>query len=143
MVKSILYVLLAKQLEQYLDERRWELYNRNNTTKPNSSDITTWALNDFISSISSAYQTALSFSSDLKQISIDRYEVILLKGNNNGLRTIYDLLLSEAIRYFKEGEKYNTQPIQAFTLNNPELFSLGDRFISCQSLHPTAIIISG
>ena len=128
--KAVLHSLLAKQYRQYYNNYRWNLYNRKNTTGIAKEDITTWSNDDFISAISSHFLRSIKDARLLQQKPVAAYDAVIIKGNNRPLRpTLYDLLAHEALDYFKSGENYSTNPMNAFTISDVNALAPLDTFI--------------
>ncbi len=116
---SILYCLLANRYQQYYNNNRWKFYNRSKTINFKKEDIETWNAEDFGSAISQNYLLSLKNAKALQQIKLAAYDAIILKGNARYLRpTLYDVLVHEALDYFKSGDYYLTKPAYAFELIN-------------------------
>jgi hypothetical protein len=128
--RSILYSLLAKQYRRYYNEHRWNLYNRNNTIKDNKDDIATWSADDFFQAINKVYASSLSYKTKLQQQKIETYEAVLSNGDGRVRRpSLYDLLMHEALDYYKSGDINNTKPIQLFSITDSKALGNADVFI--------------
>ncbi len=128
--KAVLNSLLAKQYRQYYNNHRWNLYSRKNTQGLLKDDITTWSNDEFISAITFHYLASVKNKKALQQKKIETYDAIIIKGNTRKLRpTLFDLLAHEALDYFKSGDSYTTQPLNAFIINNEKSLRPMDDFI--------------
>jgi TonB-dependent SusC/RagA subfamily outer membrane receptor len=118
--RSILYSLLASQYERYYNQHRWNLYNRKSTTQGKTDSIATWSLDELSNAITRNYLLSIAQRSSLQQKKIEIYEAIIISGTARKLRpTLYDLLAHRALDYFKTGNIYTNQPVDAFVINNP------------------------
>ncbi len=128
-VKSILYCLLANTYRQFYYNNRWKYYNRSKTINFNKTDIETWNADDFGEAISKNYLKSVEKASLLQNVSLDEFEAIIIKGNARKLRpTLYDLLIHEALDYFKTGDYYLTKPAYAFELKDISALRLSKLF---------------
>lgn len=117
--KSILYSLLASRYLQYYNANRWQVYNRSKTTGFVKSDIETWNADNFGFAISDNFSNSIANVNELQQVAIADYDAIISKGNARHLRpTLFDLLVHEALDYFKTGDYYLTKPTYAFELKD-------------------------
>ncbi|MDB5251344.1 MAG: alpha-2-macroglobulin [Flaviaesturariibacter sp.] len=140
---SLLQSITASLYWQYLQQHRWELYNRTATREVASTDMTTWSLADLHQKITSLYLASLKPAALLKATPLGRYEPILLKGNKRALRpTLYDLLAFEAIQYFRNGEYELRQAERVVRIDDPAAFAPAPtfakaRFPRADTLAPT------
>ena len=115
----ILYSILANRYQQYYHNNRYKFYNRSKTISYKKEDIETWNADDFGNAITENYTKSMAFPKALQQVDLATYDAIILKGNARKLRpTLYDLLVHEALDYFKSGDYYLTKPSYAFELND-------------------------
>jgi hypothetical protein len=127
--RSILHSILGGLYEQYLEEHRWELYDRTNTVNFDKSDLTTWTADDLHKKISYHYLQSLKEKAILIQTRPDRYDPVIDKGNTRLLRpTLYDLLAHRALGYFVNDERDIKKPAYAFEISQPEAFAPAARF---------------
>lgn len=115
---GILQVLLAKNLYNYYSVHRWQLYDRKETVTTNKQDISTWSIGDFRNAITDAYLLALKQASILQQTPLQAYDPVIIRGNRLSPNTrLYDLVMREAIDFFKSGELYIDLPVETFLFN--------------------------
>ncbi len=118
--KAILQALLAKAYQRYYEAHRWEIYNRKNTNTRIDTAIRSWSPLDFRESITYHYLQSIKHPHVLQKESLHPYSAILIRGNSQAVRpTLYDLLVNEALSYFRSGESYITSPVFSFELTNP------------------------
>ncbi|MFL5810565.1 MAG: alpha-2-macroglobulin family protein, partial [Flavisolibacter sp.] len=128
---SILNNLLANLYWQYLQEHRWELYNRTNTVDFNKSDIATWTLEDLHKKISEVFLESIKNENVLKQTKLEPFDAIIVKGNVRNLRpTLFDLLAHHALQYFSNTERDIKKPAYAFEITQPQAFDMAADFAS-------------
>lgn len=128
--KSILYNLLAKKYQSYYETYRWRIYNRTKTENFSFADIETWSVNDFHEAIARNYLLSTKFATALQNTQLSQFDAIIVKGNARDLQpTLYDLLIHDALAYFKTGDYYITKPTYAFELNNIAALLTADAFI--------------
>ncbi len=129
--KSILFCLLANRYEQYFNNNRWKYYNRNKTNNFSKADIETWNADDFNEAITKNYLASIANAFLLKTVKLEDFDAIIIKGNTRKLRpTLYDILMHEALNYFKTGDYYITKPAYAFELKDIKTLSTANEFIT-------------
>lgn len=129
--KSLLYCLLANRYQQYYNNNRWKYYNRSKTTNYTKADIETWNADDFNEAISKNYLASVANAYVLKTVQLEVFDAIIIKGNTRKLRpTLYDILMHEALDYFKTGDYYITKPAYAFELKDIKTLSAANHFIT-------------
>ena len=148
--KNILLSMQADLLVDYLDQNRYDLYDRTKLAVENDKDISNWSMEKFVGEISSLYNASLSNEPVLKKTSTAAFEAILTKGKNTkDLRpTIFDLLAHRALDYFLNDENYVTKPVYQFRLSEENIFAPVSRFIDIKfstpdssSLHLQALLL--
>jgi uncharacterized protein YfaS (alpha-2-macroglobulin family) len=147
--KSILKSIAAQLYWNYLQQNRYKLYQRTNTTNFDKKDIATWTSDELNQKISELFLASLKNEKLLQQTKLEPFDAIILKGNVRYLRpTLYDLLAHRALDYFKNDERNITRPAYAFEINDPVAFAPVNQFISEKfiskdslSLHQKALII--
>lgn len=131
--KSILQVLLAKRLNEYFNNHRWNLYGRKKTVNFTKSDIGTWGVDDFHKAIAGYFFEALNNKQALLQTGLKDYKAVLIHGTKSP-PSLYHLLAYEALNYFKSGDAYVTKPVYSFNISDSN--ALADRVTF--SSHPFA-----
>ncbi len=146
---SIIRSLVADLYWRYLQENRWQLYNRSNTVGFAKEDIATWTMEDLHRQIGNYYLASIRNDRLLKQTTLKPFEAIIEKGNFRELRpTLYDLLAHKALNYFRNDERDIKKPAYAFELSQPQAFLPAPQFIhfkfvtrDTSSLHYKALLI--
>jgi len=132
-VKNILLSIQAEMLWQYLQNHRWQFYNRTELKEENSKDISTWSLGKLHASITRLYKASLDPATEkqLKNTALESFEAILIKGENTRqLRpSLYDFLAFRALNYFMTDERDITRPAYQFTINDAAVFAPAETFI--------------
>jgi TonB-dependent SusC/RagA subfamily outer membrane receptor len=128
--KAILQSILADFKWQYLQQHRWQIYNRTKTTEVINSDLRTWDLNTLFTSIYSDFKHSIENRSLLQKEVISNFNYILIKGSETEkLRpTLYDLLAHRALVFFKSNESRITKPKNRFYIDNDAYFSTSKEF---------------
>ncbi|KQS24839.1 alpha-2-macroglobulin [Dyadobacter sp. Leaf189] len=129
-VNSIFSSLLASYYYNYYQQKRWQLYQRTETTGFLKEDIDTWSTTDFHHRIAELYLASLSNENELQQTKLEPFDAIITKGNARQLRpTLYDLLAHNALRYFSSDEPELKRPGYAFEINSASAFDPAADFI--------------
>ncbi|QEC69671.1 alpha-2-macroglobulin [Panacibacter ginsenosidivorans] len=142
--KSILYVLLAYNYENYFDEHAWQFSERSKTINFKKEDVATWSADDFNREIGALYNKALQPAAALQRTSLKFYNAIIIKGNAGNLRpTLYDLIAHKVLDHFKNDNNYITQPDYTFEIKEEAALSTADNFIqhSFKSVDSTSNIL--
>jgi hypothetical protein len=140
--RSILQSVLARQYRTYLQQHRWQLYNRTATVVRSSADFSTWTVDDFHQHIRELFLASLREEDLLKHSLLKDWAPILIKGNTPLLRpTLFDLLAHEALDYFKGSETDINQPEQVFEIDDSAVFAdaavfAGHTFATADSSSP-------
>ena len=123
--KNILQNMQAQLLWRYLQNHRYELYDRKAHLNENNKDLRTWDALTFHENITRLFKASLQNEKILQNNPLDEYDAVVEKGKNTRqLRpTLYDFLAFNAFDYFKDDETYITQPSYRFVLNDPAIFS--------------------
>ena len=127
--RSILNSLLAEMYWNFLQQNRYNLYNRTQTADFKKDDILTWGIEDLHKKIGELYRTSLKVERILEQTKLDPLDAIIIKGNARYLRpTLFDLLAHRALDYFKNDEQDITKPAYAFEIKDDKAFSPAREF---------------
>lgn len=148
--RSILQNITAKAYWLYLQNHRYQLYDRTNTGGVKKDDIATWTASDLHKKIGELFLASIKEEKLLQGIRIDTYDpILLIKGNTRSLRpTLFDLLAHQALDYFKSDERDLARPADVFELSDPAIFSDAGTFVRHQfitsdtaSLHYKALLL--
>ncbi len=135
-VKNILQNMQAEMFWQYLQRNRYKFYNRTKLAVEKSKDISTWSLEKLNETISTLYNQSLANEKLLQATKIEGFDPIIIKGvNTRQLRpTLYDFLAFRALDYFKNDERYLTNPAYKFTINDQVAFAPAAEFAKASFL---------
>jgi len=124
--RAILKSIQAESLLRYLQNNRYELYNRTDVQGDTSMDVSTWSEARLHREIAAAYAASLKDVEVLKKTDISKYNDIIKEGvgDTRKLRpTLYDLLAHRALDYYKSGESLVTSPENQFEVTDPAAFA--------------------
>ncbi len=134
--KAILQSLLAEKYFNWLQNHRWELYDRTKLAASNQKDITTMTASDIHEKVSSLYLSSIADRIMLQQTKLEPFDAIINKGNTRNLRpTLFDLLAHRALSYFKNNERDIEKPAYAFEIDNPAYFAPAPDFVKRKIQH--------
>lgn len=123
-VQSLLRLLLAKELQQYLQNNRWDIYNRKTVVNNQNPDINTWTIDDFRKNIAIQFEKIQQQIPLLQKITLDTYDAILIRGSKKYNHIdLADLCLREAITFYKSGDFFVSKTIDYFSIQNPKALS--------------------
>jgi len=127
---AILQSILADFKWQYLQQHRWQIYNRTKTTEIINTDFRTWDLNTLFTSIHIDFKNSIANSSALQSSSISNFNYILINetGTEKLRPTLYDLLANRALAFFKTNESRITKPKERFHIDRDSYFSRSTEF---------------
>lgn len=132
-VKNILQSIQAEMMWQYLQNHRWQFYNRTELKEEKSKDMSTWGLEKLHAEITKRYQASVDAKAEgmLKATKLDGFDAIIIKGENTrNLRpTLYDFLAFRALDYFMTDERDVTKPAYQFTINEAAAFAPVTEFV--------------
>lgn len=118
-VKSVLQLLLAKKIILYFNSYRWQIYNRKTAKGGKIPEIDTWSMDDFYTQISSLYLAVLKNEMLLQNISLQQYDAVLLQGTKKFVTSsLLDLVINEALDFFKSYQSYISKPIETYSLTD-------------------------
>jgi len=122
--RSILQSVLARQYWSYLQQHRWQLYNRTATVVRSSTDFSTWTVDDFHRHIRELFLASVREEVVLTHSPSKDWAPVLIEGNTPLLRpTLFDLLAHEALDYFSNSEADINQPEQVFEIEDSAVFA--------------------
>ena len=132
-VRSILKSMQAGLYLQYLQQHRYQLYDRTATIQFVKEDIATWTIEDFHRKISERYLQSIEHAGMLQQTRLEPFQAILIRGNARHLRpTLFDVLAHQALLYFKNKERDLKKPAYAFQITQPEALAPPQVFASAR-----------
>ncbi len=122
--KNILHSYLANLYWQYVQQNRYRIYNRTETTsKVNPEDFRTWDVTTLFSEITYHFEKSLKESKILQNASLKDFDAIIHKQENSEKYrpTLYDLLAYNALDFYKTSENSINQPSYKFEITNENL----------------------
>jgi len=127
---AILQSILADFKWQYLQQHRWQIYNRTKTTKIINTDLRTWDINTLFTSIHTDFKNSIANNNALQVFPISKFNYILIsETETEKLRpTLYDLLANRALDFFKTNESHITKPKERFHIDNNSYFLRSTEF---------------
>jgi hypothetical protein len=127
--RSILHSIAGTSYWNYLRMNRWQFYQRTPTKGYKKNDVSTWDLEQLYSRITLHFDSSLAETNLLKKTSLERFDPIILKGNVRYLRpTLFDLLAFRAIDYYRNDERYITEPTRHFEVTDSAAFADAQAF---------------
>lgn len=132
--KNILQSMQAEMLWQYLQQNRNNYYKPERTADDKSKNFPNWSIFKLHSAISSLYINSISSDRLLKNLSLRKFDPIVVKGQNTrSLRpTVFDFLAHRALDYFINDEQALPKPARYFTISDPRAFAPAGEFASTQ-----------
>jgi hypothetical protein len=122
--RSILQNILANKYWSFLQQHRYQLYNRTETINFKKDDIATWGPDDFHRKIDALFMASIQNEKLLVATRLDGFDPIIVKGNVRALRpNLFDLLANDALNYFETDERDLNRPAYAFEIDDPAVFS--------------------
>ncbi len=126
---AVLYSILANHYWRYYQENRHTFFNKKNKQNVDSSDLTSLSTNQIHQLIQYYFDLSLKEKKQLQVTSIQSYHALIL-GDDNSLKSLsmYDLLVNEALKYYKGNDfgnpDFNSKPIwyNTFFLTNTSEF---------------------
>ena len=117
-MRPVMSAILAHWHWQYYRQNSWRFVQRTATAAPPGDDFTTWDLPRLFAEIDAHFSRALAAADALKEIPIDRYDDLLVKGAmSDAYRpTLYDFLAHEALSFYTTPEQAGARPQDAFDL---------------------------
>ena len=122
--KNILHSYLANLYWQYVQQNRYRIYNRTETTsKVNPEDFRTWDVTTLFTEITYHFEESLKESKILQTASLKDFDAIIHKQENSEKYrpTLYDLLAYNALDFYKTSENSINQPSYKFEITNENL----------------------
>ncbi len=130
--KNILQSMQAEMFWQYLQNNRYQFYDRTKLANEKAKDISTWSLDKLHASITKLYKASVDAKSEpvLKITKLEGFDAIIIKGENTrNLRpTLYDFLAHRALDYFMTDENDLTKPAYQFIINDSKAFAPAAEF---------------
>ena len=120
-IRPILHSILADAYWQYYQNNRWKFQERSTTVNFDKKDISTYNLKDLVNAAILNHKTALDFSKQSKEVKLELFDEILIRGNTptrSWRPTLYDFLAHRALDFFKNSEADVMMAAHQFSLND-------------------------
>ena len=131
--KNVLSSYLAQMYWQYYQQNRWKINQRSQTTdKTTPEDFRTWDTKTLYKEINKNFDNSLINSELLKEISIDKYSVILeMDAKSQKISpTLYDVLLHSAFVFYNQNQLTLPHPQKQFNIDKKKYFADKQTFVS-------------
>ena len=113
---------------KYLQENRWNLYDRTQTAEK-EKDIKTWTAADLHAEITKNYLKSIEDKKALQLAKLSSYEPVIIKGNKRNLRPgLYDMVAHAALDYFTNNERELQKHASSFEINDTVVFAPAPEF---------------
>ena len=87
-------------------------------------------MGQLIKEVNSLYKSSIEQANELQKISVSDYSTLLLKGNDDKIRTtLYDILAGNALDFYSNGESGVAEPVYAFVIDKKEFFLPSEQFV--------------
>jgi len=128
---AIMKTILADTYWNYFNRNRYKFYNRTETTGNETSDIATWDLKTIFKRIITLYNESLNESETLKNIKIDLFDEIIVKGTKSRVLrpSLYDFLAHRTVDFYSNSETQLTEPANVFEVDSEKYFSPAEEFV--------------
>ena len=136
-LKQILASIKAEMLWSYLQNNRYQFYNRTQTQDFDLGDVTTWDLKTLINESNKLYMQSLENQTVLQQISLKDYAYILTESDENAYLTaptVFDFLAHRALSSFANEETGITRPAAKFSFNDERFFGADEEFLNISTV---------
>lgn len=134
--KAIWQNLAAKAYQSYFEHNRYQIYQRTTMESDTSEDIATWDATKFHKKIAALYLASITDRSALVNAKTENYKAIIDAGKNTGkLRpSVYDLLVFDALDYFRSDERDVISPAYKFAIDDAKYFAPAAEFANLNIL---------
>lgn len=130
--KAIWQNLSARAYRSYFENNRYQVYQRTTLESDTSQDIATWDATKFHKKITALYLASINDRAALINARTESYSAIIDQGvNTTKLRpTVYDLLVFDALDYFRSDERDVVSPAYKFTIDDAKYFAPAGEFVN-------------
>jgi uncharacterized protein YfaS (alpha-2-macroglobulin family) len=129
--QAIINSMIAECLWSYLQQNRFEIFERTPLANPDLTDVRTWDTRLLLQQTIAYYQRSLQPREALQKMQIRNYKEVLTLGDNESeiqRPTMFDFLAHRAIDAWNRHDLRLTQPQDGFVIDNPQYFSRADVF---------------
>ncbi len=132
-LRQILASIKGQMIWSYLENNRYEFYNRTQTQNFDLGDITTWDLKTLVSESNKLFLESIENQENLQAIPLKDYSYILNGTSEIGYETaptLFDFLANTALNHFQNEETGITRPAAKFAINDNRFFASDPVFLS-------------
>ncbi|MDR0438414.1 MAG: hypothetical protein LBH22_08980 [Bacteroidales bacterium] len=129
--QAIVNSMIAECLMAYLQQNRWEIFERTPLANPDLTDVRTWDTRLLLQQTIAYYQASLQPREALQNLRVRDYKAILELGDDESeiqRPTMFDLLAHRAINAWSQDDLRLTQPLDGFLVDNQQYFSQSSVF---------------
>lgn len=129
--KAIWQNMAAKAYLSYFENNRYQIYQQTTVANNTSTDIATWDATKFHKKITALFLGSIADRQELLSTPTAKYKAIIDPGQNTAqLRpSLYDLLVFDALDYFKSDERDVINPAYKFSIDEAKYFSPATDFV--------------
>lgn len=129
--KAIWQNMAAKAYLSYFKQNRYQVYQQTTVENNTSTDIATWDATKFHKKITELFLASIAKRQELINVPTAKYKAIIDPGKNTAnLRpSLYDLLVFDALDYFKSDERDVITPAYKFNIDDPQYFAAATDFV--------------
>lgn len=129
--RAIWQNMAAKAYLSYFQNNRYQIYQQTTLENNTSTDIATWDATKFHKKITALFLASIESRQELVNTPTEKYRAIIDPGQNTaGLRpSLYDLLVFDALDYFKSDERDVINPAYKFSIDEAKYFSAATEFV--------------
>lgn len=129
--KAIWQNMAAKAYLSYFQNNRYQIYQQTTLENNTSTDIATWDVTKFHKKIAELFLASIAKRQELINVPTAKYKAIIDPGKNTAnLRpSLYDLLVFDALDYFKSDERDVINPAYKFNIDDPQYFAAATDFV--------------
>lgn len=132
-LRQILASIKGDLLWSYVENNRYQFYNRSTTQGFDLGDVSTWDLKTLISESNSLFTASLQNPEKLQQIPLKEYAYILTETSEDAYLsapTVFDFLAQRALTHFRNEETGITRPAAKFSVNDQRYFGTDADFLN-------------
>ncbi len=129
--RAIWQNMAAKAYLSYFQNNRYQIYQQTTVANNTSTDIATWDATKFHKKITALFLASIESRQELVSTPTEKYRAIIDPGQNTArLRpSLYDLLVFDALDYFKSDERDVINPAYKFSIDEAKYFSAATEFV--------------
>ncbi len=132
-LRQIMASIKGDMLWSYMENNRYQFYNRSTTQAFDLGDVSTWDLKTLVDESGKLFMESLENKEQLQQISLKDYSYILADASEDAYLTaptVFDFLAHRALNHFRNEETGITRPAAKFSVNDKRYFGTDAEFLS-------------